>query len=191
MIKTKSELKECILLESKFYDNIDTSLRGRVVSHIVRASHVELKRYLGFLRKSEYHYNNSFYITHEIMNLYHDILHIIYRRKKNILGRKLGVEIEEGVFDQGLVIYHPGGIVINPDAKIGKNCKLHGSNCIGNKGYENAAPVIGDNVELGVGACVIGNIKLGDNIFVGANSVVTHSFPEKSVLVGTPARLLK
>lgn len=191
MIKTKRELKEYLTLESSFYDSIDTSLRGKIVSYLVKASHIELKKYLRYLRKSEYHYNNSYYKTNNVIYIYHDVLHVLYRRKKNILGRKLGIEIEEGVFGKGLLIYHPGNIVVNPDAKIGQNCKLHGSNCIGNKGYENKAPVIGNNVELGVGSSIIGNIELKNNIFVGANSIVTRSFSSDCVLVGTPAHILK
>ena len=99
----------------------------------------------------------------------------------------IGVEIPENVFDEGLIIHHNGNIVVNGSAKVGKNCQLHGDNCIGNVGKENR-----NNVEIGVGAKVIGGITLADNIKIGANAVVTQSFYEDGItLVGIPARKLE
>lgn len=79
---------------------------------------------------------------------------------------------------------------MNGHATIGKNCQFHGNNCVGNKGgNSNEAPTIGDNVEIGVGACVIGNITIADNVRIGANAVVTQSCLHKgATLVGIPAR---
>ena len=73
-----------------------------------------------------------------------------------------------------------------------KNCKLHGNNCIGNKGNSNETPVIGDNADLGFGSVVIGNVRIANNVTVGANAVVTKSFDEDgSVIVGVPAKRRK
>jgi serine O-acetyltransferase len=75
---------------------------------------------------------------------------------------------------------------------IGKNLHLHGSNCIGNDGKTNACPVIGDNVSLGVGAKVLGNVTIANHIKIGAGAVVLHSFLEEGITVGgVPARKLK
>ena len=81
-----------------------------------------------------------------------------------------------------LTIYHAGNIVINGDVKAGKNCKLHGSNCIGNNGKEFKCPVLGDNVRLGVGAKVIGDVTIADNITIASGSVVVNSFLEPGIL---------
>ena len=51
-------------------------------------------------------------------------------------------------------------------------------------------PELGDNVYIGPGAKVIGNVKIGNNVAIGANAVVTKSFPDDSVVVGIPARLI-
>jgi len=71
-----------------------------------------------------------------------------------------------------ILVWHPHSILINKNAKIGNNCVLAGNNVIGNnKGF----PVIGDNVFMGVGAVVIGNVTIGDNVKIGANATVTKS----------------
>lgn len=115
-----------------------------------------------------------------------------YRRKKNKLGYKLGILINAGTCSKGLHIWHYGSIIINGYAKIGENCTLHGQNCIGNDGKvqgDISAPVIGNNVDIGVGASVIGNIFIADNIKIGAGAVVIRSCYQKgATLVGIPAR---
>lgn len=63
----------------------------------------------------------------------------IYRFSKNILGTKLGIYIPAGVFDEGLHIWHYGNIIVNAESKVGKNCMLHGDNCIGNNGKQKDA----------------------------------------------------
>lgn len=94
--------------------------------------------------------------------------------------------------DFGLKIYHPYGIFVNDQARIGKNCIIRGQVTIGNKGKKNnECPVLGDNVNIGVGAKIIGNIELKDNCTVGTNAVVTKSFPKNSILVGVPAKNLR
>ena len=84
---------------------------------------------------------------------------------------------------------HHGEIIVNEDAVIGANALLHGRNCIGNNGTDGCVPEIGDNLDLGIGAKVIGNIKLGNNVTVGANAVVTKSFQNDCTVVGIPAKL--
>ena len=101
----------------------------------------------------------------------------------------------ENVFGEGLIIHHNGSIVVNGSSKVGKNCQLHGDNCIGNVGKSDSltdCPQIGNNVEIGVGAKVLGGIIIADNIKIGANAVVTKSFDEKGItLVGIPAHKLE
>ncbi|MCO4605885.1 Serine acetyltransferase [Streptococcus infantarius subsp. infantarius] len=64
-------------------------------------------------------------------------------------------------------------------------------NCIGNSGSEKQAPIIGNNVDIGVGAKIIGDVKIADNITIGANAVVTKSCTiEGATLVGVPAKVM-
>jgi len=117
------------------------------------------------------------------------LLKYYYSRRKNKLGVKLGFTIPAGVFSEGLHIYHYGNIVVNGYSKIGRNCKLHGDNCIGNNGITSDAPIIGDNVDIGFGAIVIGKVKIANNVKIGGGCVVVKDILEEgSTYVGIPAR---
>lgn len=117
-----------------------------------------------------------------------------YLRRKNIIGNKIGFEIGGGIetVGKGLAIYHNGPVVIHGKSKIGDYCSLHGDNCIGNDGINDECPVIGANVDIGVGAKIIGNVRIADGCKIGAGAVVVSNFPEPgSVIGGVPARKLK
>jgi len=92
----------------------------------------------------------------------------------------------------GLYIGHYGGIVISPDTMIGKNCNINHGVTIGSTygGKHPGIPTIGDNVYLGPGSKVIGNIIIGNNVAIGANSVVTSPIPDNAVVVGVPGRVI-
>ena len=105
------------------------------------------------------------------------------------LSVKLGFTIPINVFGPGLSIAHYGNIVINQEAKIGKNCRIQEGVNIGSTGGSSIAPIIGDNVFIGTGAKIIGDIKIANNIAVGAGSVVVKSFEESGVTIaGVPAK---
>ena len=113
----------------------------------------------------------------------------IYRFSKNILGTKLSIYITEGVFDEGLHIWHYGNIIVNAESKVGKNCMLHGDNCIGNNGKTEGCPIIGDNVDIGTGAKILGNIQIANGVKIGAGAVVVKScLTENATIVGIPAK---
>ena len=112
--------------------------------------------------------------------------------KKNRLGRKLGIECNEQTFEKGLVIYHSQEIVVNGLARVGANCHLHGNNCIGTDGITADCPIIGNNVVLGVGAKVLGGVRIANDITIAAGAVVVDSFLEPGVVIGgVPARIIK
>lgn len=89
---------------------------------------------------------------------------------------------------RGLIIYHYSGIVINASVVIGENCVIRQGVTIGNKNFENDVPVLGDNVDIGAGAVIIGKIKIGNNVKIGANAVVLKDVPDNHIAVGNPAR---
>lgn len=120
------------------------------------------------------------------------LLSAYYRRKKNVLGSRLGFTIHKHVFGPGLRIWHHGNIVVNSFARVGKNCTLHGDNCIGNNGFGDASPHIGDNVDIGVGAKIIGDITIANNVIIGAGAIVNKNVLEENVVVaGVPAKIVK
>lgn len=152
-----------------------------IVSLITKEHNYYLWKYVYYLRREE-SASNKF-------------IKYWYRRKKNSLGSKLGILINAGVCDEGLRIWHYGSIIINGYTKIGKNCVLHGQNCIGNNGKDNMslkAPTIGDNVDIGVGASIIGDVYIADDIKIAAGAVVTKScYMKGATLIGIPAKVLK
>lgn len=155
--------------------------KGWWLDWALRSEQYYLRKYVKLLRSEEYY-------TFEKPNM---LLRMWYARKKNVLGAKLGFFIPAGCFGADLKIAHYGSIIVNPHSKIGSGCTIHGNCCIGNKGtdsYENDSPVIGDNVNIGQGAQVIGPVKLANDITVAAGAIVTKSFVESGLtLVGVPA----
>ena len=178
MITSKKELLDALKCEKTLY------LGNGFIHHIklfLLCDHdYELWTYVKSLRVTEYHYNCK-----------HKVRFYFSQRRKNKLGQKLGITIWHNCIDIGLRIWHYGNIVVNGHAKIGKNCHLHGGNCIGNKGDEHYdAPTIGDNVEIGFGAAIIGGISIANNCKIGANAVVLKSCDsESAILVGVPATI--
>lgn len=148
-----------------------------LVSWITHEDSFLIWKYLCFLRREEAAANK--------LTAYY------WRRRKNDLGAKLGIIIYAGTCGKGLRIWHYGSTIISGDAKIGEDCTFHGQACIGNDGSSAAAPVIGNNVDIGVGAKIIGDITIADNVKIGAGAVVTRScHREGATLVGVPAKIL-
>lgn len=94
------------------------------------------------------------------------------------------------MFGPGLSLAHTGNIIINPNAHIGENCRIHVGVNIG--AHHDKAPSIGNNVYIGPGAILFGDIQIADNIIIGANATVNKSFTEPNVVIaGTPACVVK
>ncbi len=96
----------------------------------------------------------------------------------------------------GTVFYHHGvGCVVHDDAVIGEHCKIFANVTIGNKWEKgkntSGPPHIGNNVMIGAGAVILGEIEIGDNVIIGANAVVINDIPSNSTAVGIPARIIR
>ena len=107
----------------------------------------------------------------------------------------LGIELPAGtVIGPGLRLYHGVGLVVHKNVRFGSNCVLRQGVTIGNKSGDgtgaNGVPVIGNDVEFGAGAIVIGEVTIGNNATIGAGVVVTKDVPENSVVVGPAPRIL-
>jgi serine O-acetyltransferase len=100
-----------------------------------------------------------------------------------------GVELPcEAQIGRNLVIDHFGGIIVSGYAKIGDNCRIRSGVVIGLlRTDEPSAPVIGNNVDIGTGAKILGPISIGNNVVIGANAVVNCDVPDDCVAVGVPA----
>lgn len=103
-----------------------------------------------------------------------------------LTGAVIGRRAEIG---PGLVILHSHGIVINGTVKAGRNLILgHGVTIGAEKGR---TPVLGENVYVGTGAVIVGDVRVGDRARVGANAVVVKDVPDDATAVGVPARVIK
>ena len=105
-----------------------------------------------------------------------------------------GIEIHPGAtIGRGLFIDHGMGVVIGETTIIGNNVTLFQGCTLGGTGKETGKrhPTLGDNVVVGTGAKVLGNIEIGSNSYVGANAVVIKTVPSNSTVVGVPGRITK
>lgn len=167
--------KEIIKYEKRMYfkDEIDF-----IKAWISTADNYKIWRFLVALRRSEYFKNGS------KKNKVLIPVFIFYSRRKNKLGRKLGFDIPEGCFQEGLRIFHASSIIVNPYARIGKNCSI-----VGNVRGANDAPQVGDNCMFGWGSAAIGSITIADNCAIGAKALLTHNVMEcNATMVGIPAK---
>jgi serine O-acetyltransferase len=100
-----------------------------------------------------------------------------------------GVELPcETVIGKNFVIDHFGGIVISGYARFGDNCRVRNGVVVGLRNVdEPIAPILGDDVDIGSGAKVLGPIRIGNRVAIGANAVVLSDIPDDHIAVGVPA----
>mgnify|MGYP000933661130 FL=1 len=114
---------------------------------------------------------------------------LLLRWRARHIGMKLGFSVPPNVFGPGLSIAHWGTLIVNDRARVGSRCRIHPGAVLAVK--DGLATQLGDDCYVGPGAKLIGGIILGDGCVVGANAVVTKSFPAGSVLAGVPARVIR
>jgi serine O-acetyltransferase len=125
------------------------------------------------------------------------IAHFLWQRKIPFFPRLIsqwvrfftGIEIHPGaIIGQGLFIDHGMGVVIGETSIIGNNVTLFQGVTLGGTGKETGKrhPTLGDNIVVGAGAKVLGNIIIGSHSYIGANAVVLKNVPENTTVVGVP-----
>ncbi len=178
MITTKEELNYYIL-----QDAISSKRSGKYFIK-PRLFGDEIWKFQLILRKTEYYFN-----LYNSSKKHLFIPYIWYRYLFHKTSVKLGFSIPLNVFGPGLAIPHYGTITVNSMAKVGKNCRLHEGVNIGATNGSKKAPCIGDNVFIGTGAKIIGDIVIADNVVIGANAVVVKSITESGgTYGGVPAK---
>ena len=156
------------------------------ISRLTLSDSYDIYRFLLHLRRYE------FLITCRT-NYIRKIQRIWNLRQYQKFAKRLGYVIGDGVLGDGVVFFHRGSIIINPDARVGSDCKFHGDCCIGvARTGSSGCPTLGKNVDIGIGARILGDIYIADNIIIGANAVVTKSFDEPGITIaGIPAKKVK
>lgn len=174
MIDTKEKLKHCLAVEKSIY----FPEGGVRLPFGIREKDV-LYGYIYNLRKTEYHLNNG-----------HKLRLVFYKMRLQRMANLYGIHIGVNVCDEGLSIAHVGPIVVHGKSKIGKNLRLHVGVNIGANGGE--PPVLGDNIYIGPGAKIFGDIKIASGCRIGANAVVCKNCEEENcTLVGVPAKIIR
>ena len=173
MINSKDELKQYIKMEKKIY----FPQGGIALPFGMREKDI-LFSYVRCLRKTEYH-----------INCKHKVRAFFYKIILNNMQNKYCLHIPENTCGKGLSIAHVGPIIIHKDSKVGENLRIHvGVNIGANDGN---TPRIGDDVYIGPGAKIFGDIAIADKCKIGANAVVNKSCHKVgSTLVGIPAKIL-
>ncbi len=134
--------------------------------------------------------------------LFHRLAHRLYRNGFKVTARVIshfarfltGIEIHPGAtIGKSLFIDHGMGTVIGETSEIGDNVTIYQGVTLGGTGKEKGKrhPTIGNNVVVGVGATVLGAIKVGDNSVIGGGAVVINPVPPDSTVVGIPGRVVK
>lgn len=131
------------------------------------------------------------------VNIYYRIAKYFYDRKHYFIARyicektkrKTGIEIHPGAkIGNNLFIDHGMGVVIGETSEIGDNVVIYHGVTLGGTGKDTGKrhPTIGNNVMIGAGAKILGNISIGDNCKIGANAVVLKNVDDNKTVVGIP-----
>ena len=133
----------------------------------------------------------------------HMISHFLYNKKLFFLARLIsqlartftGIEIHPGaILGESILIDHGMGVIIGETAVVGDRITIYHGTTLGGTGNEKGVkrhPTVGNDVIIGSGAKVLGNINIGSNSKIGANAVVLEDVPEGATVVGVPARVVK
>lgn len=159
---------------------IASDLKRYGVSDVHQLSFFSKKELFGFwymkcLRLAKYH-----------KDCCHHLRFAYYRYKLFRLSQKYGFQIPYTTqIDKGFYLGHMGGIIVNADAKIGKNVNLAQGVTIGadNRGDRKGAPTIGNDVWIGANCVVVGNITIGDDVMICPNTFVNMDVPSHSIVI--------
>jgi len=133
--------------------------------------------------------------------IFHKFAHFLYKLKVPIIPRLIshlsrfltGIEIHPGAkFGRRILIDHGGGVVIGETTETGNDVVIYQGVTLGGTSTKKVKrhPTLGNSIVVGCGAKILGNIKIGDNCQIGANSVVIKDVPQNSTVIGIPARIV-
>lgn len=177
-IKTKEDLGFYLSEDKKRFDGKSPSLKD----WLLKNEWAYIYKYIRTLRYLEYYLNSG----NRFMYYFY---FFIYKR----MCFNLNIDIKPNNLGPGFRLMHLGALVrIKHNCRIGRNCTILPGVVIGNKRLEgdDSWVVIGDNCYIGLGAKIFGNVRIGDNVTIGANAVVTKDIPDNAVVGGVPAKII-
>ncbi len=173
MIKTKAELREYLRRDAIATNH--KKIRPKLFGDKVWKFQVLMRKCNYYKYRSK---ENPFYM----------IAFLLCRFRYQRLSELLGFTITHSIFGKGLSIAHQGTIVISSKTRIGENCRIHTCVNIGVSG-NSKAPQIGNNVFIGPGVKIVGDVTIADGVCLGAGAVVVKSITEPNTTWGgVPAR---
>ena len=147
---------------------------------------------LGFWALLVYRFGHArFVIANRILRAPWTIVYVILHKLTEIFcGISIG---STAVIGRRLSIEHHGCIVVHGAVVLGDDCLIRHGVTLGNAGRDDpaGAPTLGDRVQVGAGAKVLGRIKVGNDVIIGANAVVVRDVADNCVVGGVPARLIR
>lgn len=187
MITCRKDLN-LYLLEDRKANIGKGSFFSYIKMYIMRSPKLASYNFLKKLRLYEYYYNTSSY-NRPISILLKFYYSIMYNRAQ----KKCRVEIPVNCIGYGCRIHHinAGGIVFSK-CNIGNYLDIRQFTTIGVKSNDVIqVPTIGNNVFIGCNVCIIGGVHIGDNVSIGAGSVVVKDIPANSIAAGNPCKVIK
>lgn len=111
----------------------------------------------------------------------------VFDRNKNFIEMSIDSKIGKGLY-----IGHPFAITINPKSIIGENCNIHKGVTIGqeNRGKKKGTPSIGNEVWIGINSTIVGNVRIGEDVLISANSFVNFDVPDHSIVIGNLGKII-
>ncbi|MGM9551706.1 MAG: serine O-acetyltransferase [Clostridia bacterium] len=171
-INTKADLKDWLSYELPRYG------KGGLKAFIGGDECWILRHHQILLRKTEYYINSK-----------NKVMYLIYKARLNRIQNKYTLHIPPNCCGRGLKIMHVGPILINQNAHLGEDCALHINTAIVASGLDSSVPVLEDRVVVGVGAVILGGVRIAKNVAIGANAVVNKDVSEENIAVaGVPAK---
>ncbi len=146
---------------------------------------------MGFWALLVYRFGHArFIIKNKLIRAPWTVLHLILHKLTEIFcGISIG---STAIIGRRLCIEHHGCIVIHGASVIGDDCLIRHGVTLGNTGFDDpfGAPRLGNRVQIGAGAKILGRVTVGDDVIIGANAVVIRDVPANAVVGGVPARVL-
>lgn len=137
-----------------------------------------------------YYVDKNVQVCSHVKNMLHTKYEVVRKLKRISIFKRYGCDIGlHCKIGGGISLPHSAGVVIGDYVEIGKNCTLYQNVTLGKK--DNKYPTVGDNVTIFPSSIIIGGIHIGDDVVIGAGSVVLTDIPQKAIVAGNPARIIK
>ena len=175
-IHTKQQLRDWLSVELAPYENLG---RMQDLLNLFNANQgAILRRHMILLRTTEYHLNAG-----------HKLRALLWKLRLRRLQNRYELHVALNCCGRGLQIAHLGPLLMNGSVTVGENCLFHFNTALVAGGTDNGAPTLGDRVIVGLGAVVLGGVRVADGVAIGANAVVNRDVLEPNITVaGVPAR---